>query len=112
QRPCTESKLSRWAWVAASPAGSLICTNSSSGQPQAARRARRPMRPKPLMPTLMVMRKSSNRSMSVSVELLKPGHVGRMLDGLGPQGLDPGDGLGARQAAVDQDARGDQPGAP
>src|SRR3546814_8503925 len=28
QRPCTESKLSRWERVAASPPGSLICTNS------------------------------------------------------------------------------------
>ncbi len=55
QRPCTESNLSRCAWAAASPAGSLICTKSSSGQSQAARRARRPMRPKPLMPTFMLM---------------------------------------------------------
>ncbi|MCY1332900.1 hypothetical protein D9M71_247610 [compost metagenome] len=55
QRPCTESKFSRWAWVAASPAGSLMRTNSNSGQSQEARSARRPIRPKPLIPTLMLM---------------------------------------------------------
>ena len=55
QRPWTESKLIRWAWVSASPAGSLIWTNSNSGQSQDARSARRPIRPNPLMPTLIAM---------------------------------------------------------
>ena len=50
QRPCTESNSNRCAAVSVPPAVSLMCTNSMSGQPQAARSARRPIRPKPLMP--------------------------------------------------------------
>jgi hypothetical protein len=51
QRPCTESNISRWAEVAASPFRSLMWANVSSGQPHAARRTSRPIRPKPLIPT-------------------------------------------------------------
>ncbi len=55
QRPCTESNLSKWAAATAPPLISLIWTNSSSGQPQAARNASRPILPNPLIPTRIVM---------------------------------------------------------
>ena len=50
QRPCTESNMSRCAAHSAPPLGSLMTTQSNSGQFQAARKVSRPMRPKPLMP--------------------------------------------------------------
>src|SRR3546814_12885729 len=50
-----EAEGSRLAWGAASPAGSVLCTKSSCGQSHAARSARRPMLPKPLMPSWMLM---------------------------------------------------------
>src|ERR1035438_7147668 len=52
--PRIESYLSRWASVAGL-VKSLTATKSISGLPSAARKTLRPMRPKPLMPTLTAM---------------------------------------------------------
>ena len=54
-RPWMESYFSRWAIVGMSPR-SLTATTSMSGSFTMARNARRPMRPNPLMPTLVAMR--------------------------------------------------------
>ena len=79
QRPCTESKLSKWAVAAAPPLSSLRCTTSKrlaargssvgrSTAPMAARRARRPMRPMPLMPTFMELILIIQRLLNYGVE--------------------------------------------
>ena len=52
--PRIESYLSRWASVAGL-VKSLTATKSISGLPRAARKTLRPMRPKPLIPTLTAM---------------------------------------------------------
>src|SRR6266702_2261658 len=52
--PRMESYLRRWARVAG-VVRSLTATNSMSGLPRAVRKTLRPMRPKPLMPTLTAM---------------------------------------------------------
>src|SRR5690606_23121211 len=116
QRPCTESKLIRWAWVAASPAGSLICTNSNSGQLQAARRARRPIRPKPLIPTLMLMLCSlkaavCGRLRLGDVELADVVDMRRVLNRTGAQYLHVADRIAEWNAALDQQLCSNQAGA-
>ncbi len=63
--PNVESYLKRFAFIFAS-VRSLIATTWMSGFLREARMTRRPMRPKPLMPTLMAMDKSS-------VPALRPG---------------------------------------
>ena len=57
--PWIESYLSKWAKVSAS-VRSLTATISSAGLAIAARNALRPMRPNPLIPTLIVMNSSPN----------------------------------------------------
>ena len=53
KRPCTESYLSRWARVWLS-VRSLMATTSTSSRPSRALNVRRPMRPNPLMATLVL----------------------------------------------------------
>jgi hypothetical protein len=56
QVPWIESYFARYAHESPDPGLSLMCTNSSSGWSYASLNARRPMRPKPFMPTLTIAR--------------------------------------------------------
>ena len=69
RRPCTLSKRIRWALVSTGPR-SLIATISISSRPCSirARRTRRPIRPNPLMATLVVMRCLSFRRIGRDIE--------------------------------------------
>ena len=55
QRPWTESNCNSWAAVAASPPQSLMGMMLIPGRPHRARKTKGPMRPKPLMPMLIVV---------------------------------------------------------
>src|SRR3954469_21412487 len=78
KRPCTESKRSRWAFVSTGPR-SFTATTSMSLRPDStmARRMLRPMRPNPLIATLIVMLNSS--------EIMRPQHLVRDRLGRDPE---------------------------
>src|SRR5215470_12768442 len=105
--PCTESCLSRWASVLAS-ARSLTPTTSMSFSFRAVRKNTRPIRPKPLTPTRMLMEGLLVETRGVTGRIISNDpchaeHANRPSAGLAKRSAAFGRGGAGRQDVVDDD---------